>query len=231
MQEQAGIVEWKEDRAIFLIDKPISWTSFDVVRKLKHKLPYKKLGHAGTLDPLASGLLILCAGKRTKDIEQFQAQPKEYKGSIFLGATTPSYDLETEPENFQDISNLKEEAIRSAVETFRGQITQYPPVHSAVKIDGKRAYEAARQGKEVKMKSREVMIHEYEITNIELPLVHFRIKCSKGTYIRSLAHDLGQKLGVGGYLKRLIRTKIGDYRVEDAISPEQMVKTLSAEEK
>ena len=201
---------------VLLINKPLEWTSFNVVKKLKYKLKVKKIGHAGTLDPLATGLLILCTGKMTKQIERFQAQEKEYTGTFHLGQTTASYDLESKPENTKPISHLKEEDIIAATKNFIGNIEQTPPIFSAVKVDGQRAYKAARQGKSIQIKSRMVEITEFEITRINLPQIEFKVVCSKGTYIRSLANDFGKALGVGAYLSSLIRTRIGSYKLSDA---------------
>ncbi|WP_296621297.1 tRNA pseudouridine(55) synthase TruB [Marivirga sp.] len=201
---------------VLLIDKPLNWTSFDVVKKLKFALKVKKIGHAGTLDPLATGLLILCTGKMTKSIDKYQAQEKEYTGEFTLGYTTPSYDLETEPEFQKDANNIKIDDLKTTTQYFVGEIEQTPPIFSAVKSGGKRAYTLAREGKEVKLKSRVVTINEFEITDFQENKVSFRVRCSKGTYIRSLAHDFGEKLGVGAYLSALRRTKIGDFSVEDA---------------
>lgn len=212
------------DGHVILVDKPLEWTSFDVVKKLKYALNLKKVGHAGTLDPLATGLLILCSGKKTKVIEKYQGQDKEYTGTFVIGQTTPSYDLETEPTEAKDISFITNDMIRSTANSFIGEIDQTPPIFSAVKIDGKRAYNEARKGKEFKLKSRKVRIEEFEITGINLPEVSFRVVCSKGTYIRSLANDFGAELGVGGYLSSLRRTKIGDFSVEDA----KTIKELTA---
>lgn len=222
---------------ILLIDKPIRWTSFDAVNRVKRtilqellqgvadpaqrKILKKKLkvGHAGTLDPLATGLLILCTGPMTKRIESIQAQEKEYTGTITLGAVTPTYDLESAPEQLRSLEGITPEHILEAAKGFVGKIHQTPPAHSAVLIDGKRAYELARKGLEVAVKPREIEIKSFEINTIELPKVEFKVVCSKGTYIRSLAHDLGQKLGCGGYLSSLRRTRIGNYLVEDAEQP------------
>jgi len=201
--------------AVVLVDKPYRWTSFDVVNKLR-KFLHVKIGHAGTLDPLATGLLIICTGKLTKSIEGFQKQPKEYTGIIRLGATTPTYDLESEPQDFKETMHLTAADLQAATQKFTGDILQLPPQHSAIKKDGKRAYEYARAGKEVALKARPVTISAFELTKVELPEVHFRVACSTGTYIRSLAHDLGQELGCGGYLQELRRTKIGDFDVADA---------------
>jgi tRNA pseudouridine55 synthase len=203
---------------VLLIDKPLRWTSFDVVRKIRNTIRIKKVGHAGTLDPLATGLLIVCTGKFTKKINEYMAQEKEYTGTITLGAVTPTYDLESEPENFKPIEQITLEQIRTATQIFTGPILQVPPAHSAIKVDGKRVYELARKGKEVKLEPRPVTIYQFEITAKEDALLHFRVVCSTGTYIRSLAHDLGQELGCGAYLSSLCRTRIGDYRLEDASS-------------
>lgn len=205
---------------VLLINKPLRWTSFDVVNKLRYKLKTKKIGHAGTLDPLATGLLIICVGKMTKRIEEFMAQEKEYTGKFVIGQTTPSFDLETAVSEQRDISNISEEMVHSASKTFLGKIEQIPPVHSAIKIGGKRAYEFARQGKEIEMKAREVEIMKFEITSINLPEVSFRIICSKGTYIRSIARDFGNLLQVGAYLSELCRTRIGEYTLQAAVEPE-----------
>lgn len=209
---------------VLFVDKPLQWTSFDVVKKLKYALNLKKIGHAGTLDPLASGLLILCTGKKTKEIESFQNLEKEYTGTFILGQTTPSYDLETTPSNVVDFSHLTDSQITDTTREFIGDIEQTPPIFSAIKVDGKRAYNEARKGNEVIMKSRVVQITEFEITEINLPAVKFRVRCSKGTYIRSLANDFGQKLKVGAYLAELRRTKIGMYDVEDAATIEALTK-------
>ncbi|HWK05992.1 MAG TPA: tRNA pseudouridine(55) synthase TruB [Puia sp.] len=209
-----------EEGQVLLIDKPLHWTSFDVVRKIRNKVRIKKVGHAGTLDPLASGLLILCTGKFTKRINDYMAKEKEYTGHITLGATTPTFDLESEPENHKDTSAVTAAILQSVVSTFIGDISQVPPIHSAIKKDGIRVYELARQGKEVKMDPRPVTIKEFEITALELPVVHFRVVCSTGTYIRSLANDVGAALGCGGYLSCLRRTRIGEFRVENAMDME-----------
>jgi len=207
-----------EEGVVLLLDKPLTWTSFDVVRKVKNTLRVKKIGHAGTLDPLATGLLILCTGKKTKQIEQIQAQEKEYTGTIRLGETTPSFDLETAVDQTRPYEHLTEEQIREATLQFVGRIEQTPPLFSAVKIDGKRAYELARQGQEAEIKSKTVEIKAFELTRIALPDIDFRVVCSKGTYIRSLARDLGKALGSGGHLTRLVRTRIGEYQLADAFS-------------
>lgn len=208
---------------VLLINKPLRWTSFDVVKKLRGILKIKKIGHAGTLDPLATGLLILCTGKMTKSIDTFQAQEKEYRGKMILGQTTPSYDLETTPTPPQDISGVTEQMIQEVASQFTGTIEQVPPLHSAVKVDGKRAYKLARAGSEAKLKAREVTIGVFEITHIQLPEVGFRVVCSKGTYIRSLVHDVGQALGVGAYLSELCRIRIGDFLLKDAQTLEELI--------
>ncbi|MQP51299.1 MULTISPECIES: tRNA pseudouridine(55) synthase TruB [unclassified Flavobacterium] len=221
---------------VILIDKPLKWSSFQAVNKLKYalinelKLPKKfKIGHAGTLDPLATGLLIICTGKFTKRITEIQAQTKEYTGTIVLGATTPSYDLETEIDATFPITHISEALILENTKQFIGEIDQKPPVFSAIKKDGKRLYESARAGIEVEILARKTTIYEFEITRIELPEVDFRVTCSKGTYIRSLAFDFGLALQSGGHLSALRRTKIGDYDVENAISPDAFEKSLQNE--
>jgi tRNA pseudouridine55 synthase len=203
---------------LLLVNKPYKWTSFDVVGKLRNSFkPLKlKVGHAGTLDPLATGLLIICTGKMTKQIDTFQAEEKEYTGTMVLGATTPSYDMETEADQTFDTSNLTHELIRNACAQFTGDIQQYPPAHSAIKIDGERLYEKARRGEEVELRLRNVTISEFEITRIELPEVDFRVVCSKGTYIRSLVNDFGRALNNGAYLSKLTRTRSGNFKLADA---------------
>ena len=213
-----------QEGRVLLIDKPLNWTSFQVVNKIrwliKQQFSIKKIkvGHAGTLDPLATGLLILCTGKFTKKIETYQAQVKEYTGAITLGATTPSYDLESEIDEKFDISGISEADILKNTQQFLGEIQQQPPIFSALKKNGKRLYEYAREGSKIDIPSRAVTIKEFEITKIELPCIEFRIVCGKGTYIRSLAHDFGRSLNNGAHLSGLRRTKIGEFRVEDAIS-------------
>ncbi|WP_282079844.1 tRNA pseudouridine(55) synthase TruB [Aquimarina algiphila] len=207
---------------ILLIDKPLQWTSFQVVNKLRwlirkqFNIKKLKVGHAGTLDPLASGLLIICTGKFTKRIQEFQGQAKEYTGTIMLGATTPSYDLETEIDQTFSTDHISNESIQKVTTQFTGEIEQYPPIFSALKKDGKRLYEYAREGEAVEVSSRKITIDTFEITRIELPEVDFRVVCSKGTYIRSLAHDFGKALDSGAHLTVLRRTKIGSFSVEDA---------------
>jgi tRNA pseudouridine55 synthase len=210
---------------VILIDKPLNWSSFQAVNKLKYILKRKydlpkkfKIGHTGTLDPLATGLLIICTGKFTKKITEIQAQVKEYTGTIVLGATTPSYDLETEVDATFPTNHITEAIILETTNQFLGEIDQKPPVFSAIKKDGKRLYEHARAGEEVEIQSRKTTIYEFEITRVQLPEVDFRVKCSKGTYIRSLAYDFGLALQSGGHLSKLRRTKIGDYNVGNAVS-------------
>ena len=215
-----------EQGKVLLINKPLNWTSFDVVRKVRNLVKIKKVGHAGTLDPLATGLLIICTGKFTKRINEFMAREKEYTGSFTLGATTPTYDLESEPANFKPFDHLTEDEIKKATSLFTGEIMQVPPAHSAIKQQGKRVYELARQGKEVVLEPRKLLISEFEITDIALPVVSFRVVCSTGTYIRSLAHDFGQALGCGAYLSSLCRTRIGEFKNEDAMSMEEFEKTI-----
>jgi tRNA pseudouridine55 synthase len=209
-----------KEGGVILVDKPYKWTSFDAIHKIKI-MSKAKIGHCGTLDPLATGLLICCTGKFTKRISDYQKLPKEYTGIIHLGASTPTYDLESEPQNFKLFDHITPADVEAVVKQFTGDIMQLPPIHSAIKKDGKRAYELARAGKEIVLEPRAVTISEFEITAINLPEIHFRVACSTGTYIRSLANDVGQALGCGGYLQELRRTKIGDFNAEDALTPEQ----------
>jgi tRNA pseudouridine55 synthase len=218
---------------VLLIDKPLTWSSFQAVNKLKYilkrnfDLPKKfKIGHAGTLDPLASGLLIICTGKFTKKITEIQAQAKEYTGTFFIGATTPSYDLETEIDQTYPITHIDDTLIHQTVQQFLGEIDQKPPVFSAIKKEGIRLYEHARAGVEVEIASRKTTIYEFEITRIALPEIDFRVVCSKGTYIRSLAYDFGKAMHSGSHLTALRRTKIGDYNVENALTPEEFENTI-----
>ncbi|MFY0482714.1 tRNA pseudouridine(55) synthase TruB [Flavobacterium sp. PLA-1-15] len=222
------------DGQVILIDKPLHWTSFQAVNKLKYTLINKaglpkkfKIGHAGTLDPLASGLLIVCTGKFTKSISEIQGQAKEYTGTFYIGATTPSYDLETEIDQTFPTSHINEDLIHQTVKQFLGEIDQVPPIFSAIKKDGKRLYEHARAGEEVEIQSRKTTIYEFEITRIALPEIDFRVKCSKGTYIRSLAFDFGKAMESGSHLTALRRTKIGDYNVENGVSPETFVEQIT----
>jgi tRNA pseudouridine55 synthase len=210
------------DGRVLLIDKPYDWTSFDVVNKLRYKLKMKKIGHAGTLDPLATGLLIICTGKMTKRIEEFMGLEKEYTGKFVIGQTTPSFDLETEVSPAKDISHLTQSKLAEVAKTLTGKISQMPPMHSAIKIGGKRAYKFARQGQEVELQARPVEILVFDVTEFIAPEVSFRIVCSKGTYIRSIARDFGDALGVGAYLSHLCRTRIGPYLLSDAISVDEV---------
>ncbi|MDV7137989.1 tRNA pseudouridine(55) synthase TruB [Maribacter sp. TH_r10] len=217
---------------LLLIDKPMGWSSFQAVNKLKWAIRKKfqlkkiKIGHAGTLDPLATGLLLICTGKFTKKINDLQGQVKEYTGTITLGATTPSFDLETEVDQTFPIDHISDTLIQETTTGFIGEVEQVPPVFSALKKDGKRLYEYAREGKEVEIKKRQVTISEFEITQINLPEIEFRVVCSKGTYIRSLAHDFGKALQSGGHLSTLRRTKIGDYNVDIATDPNDFADML-----
>lgn len=207
---------------VLLINKPLKWTSFDVVNKLRNQLKIKKIGHAGTLDPLATGLLILCTGKFTKQIDTYQQQEKEYIGTFTLGQTTPSHDLETETTEPVSVVHLTEDQLEDCRKKFIGTISQIPPLHSAIKVEGKRAYELARKGVEHELKSREVLISEFN-WEVRLPVIHFSVVCSKGTYIRSLARDIGNELGVGAYLSSLCRIRIGNFKLEDAKTIEQLL--------
>ena len=220
---------------ILLIDKPLTWSSFQAVNKLKYLLKRKfdlpkkfKIGHAGTLDPLASGLLIVCTGKFTKKITEIQSQTKEYTGTILVGATTPSYDLETEIDATFPTEHISEALILKTTEQFLGEIDQKPPVFSAIKKDGKRLYEHAREGSEVEIATRKTTIYEFEITRIALPEIDFRVQCSKGTYIRSLAYDFGIALQSGAHLTALRRTKIGDFDVKNAVTPNDFEQQINA---
>ncbi|ANE53094.1 tRNA pseudouridine(55) synthase TruB [Flavisolibacter tropicus] len=213
---------------VLLIDKPLYWTSFDAVRKVRYLVKTKKVGHAGTLDPLASGLLIICTGKFTKKINEYMAQEKEYTGTITLGAITPTYDLESEPQDLKPVDHLTTAQIEDATKPFIGQIQQVPPIHSAIKKDGKRVYELARRGEDVKLEPRAITISAFDITKIDGPIIHFRVVCSTGTYIRSLANDFGAQLGCGGYLSSLRRTRIGNFSVEDAHSIEAFEQEIRA---
>lgn len=220
---------------ILLIDKPLTWSSFQAVNKLKYLLKRKfdlpkkfKIGHAGTLDPLASGLLIICTGKFTKKITEIQSQTKEYTGTILVGATTPSYDLETEIDATFPTEHISDTLILKTTEQFLGEIDQKPPVFSAIKKDGKRLYEHAREGSEVEIATRKTTIYEFEITRIALPEIDFRVQCSKGTYIRSLAYDFGIALQSGAHLTALRRTKIGDFDVKNAVTPNDFEQQIMA---
>ena len=217
---------------VLLIDKPLTWTSFQVVNKLRWEIRQRfnikkiKVGHAGTLDPLATGLLIICTGKQTKQIDTYQGQVKEYTGTFTLGGTTPSYDLETEIDNTFPTAHITEELLHETTKQFIGEIQQKPPIFSAIKKDGKRLYELARKGETIEIKERTVTVSSFEITKLKLPEVEFRIICSKGTYIRSIAFDYGKALNSGGYLSALRRTKIGNFSVDDAFSVEEFITNL-----
>jgi len=217
---------------VLLVNKPLTWTSFDVVNKLRYALKKKlgnkiKVGHAGTLDPLATGLLILCTGKMTKKIDEFTGMDKEYTGSFYIGGTTATYDSELEMNATFPIEHIDEQMLHTVAESFVGNIEQMPPIYSAIKIDGSAAYLSARKGEEVTMKARNVTIKEFELTKIEMPRVYFRVVCSKGTYIRSLAYDYGKALNSGAYLASLCRTKIGNFDVKDAMDVDTWVKEIT----
>lgn len=224
-----------ENGEVLLLDKPLQWTSFDVVNKvkwlLKKELGFKKIkvGHAGTLDPLATGLLIVCTGKKTKSIPEIQDQAKVYTGEFELGSVTPSYDLETEVEWKSDTQHLIREDLLKASQSLSGEMDQLPPIFSAKKINGKRAYDLARKGEKPEMKTKRIQVYDFAIKDVNLPTVGFEIQCSKGTYIRSLAHDFGEKLKVGAYLKSLRRTQIGSYQVKNALDIETLTKQIRAQ--
>ena len=227
---QTSLQDFFAEGQVLLVDKPLEWTSHDVVAKIRNAIRIKKVGHAGTLDPLATGLLILCTGKYTKRINEYMAQEKEYTGTITLGAETPTYDLESEPIHFKSTTFLSMEIIESAAKNFTGEIDQVPPKHSAIKQKGKPVYLMARKGKDVVLEPRKIFIKHFDITSFDNNesgcVVSFRVVCSTGTYIRSLAHDLGQHLGCGGYLSSLRRTRIGDYPVEDARTIESILEWI-----
>ncbi len=215
-----------EQGQVILIHKPMYWTSFDVVRKIRYLIKTKKVGHAGTLDPLATGMLIICTGKFTKKINEYMAQEKEYTGTITLGAITPTFDLESEPQNFKPIDHITIAQIEMTAQLFTGIIMQAPPIHSAIKKDGRRAYALARKGIEVKLEPRQITIYEFLIKEIDMPKVHFKVVCSTGTYIRSLANDFGEQLGCGGFLSSLCRTRIGSFLNSEAKTIEQFEKEI-----
>lgn len=215
-----------EEGRVILINKPLYWTSFDVIRKIRNTIKIKKVGHAGTLDPLATGLLIVCTGKFTKNINEYMAQEKEYTGTFTLGATTPTYDLESEPENFQSTDKITVETIIETTKKFTGEIMQVPPAHSAIKQKGKPVYLLARKGIDVKLEPRKVIIQQFEITNINLPQVSFKVVCTTGTYIRSLANDFGEALGCGAHLSSLCRTRIGNFSLADAVTMDEFIMTF-----
>ena len=213
---------------VMLVNKPLYWTSFDAVRKIRYLVQTKKVGHAGTLDPLATGLLIICTGKFTKRINEFMSQEKEYTGAITLGSVTPTYDLESKPQDHKPFDQILKNDLIEAAKHFTGTIMQTPPIHSAIKQDGKRVYELARKGIDVKMEPRAVTISSFEITKIEFPLVHFRVVCTTGTYIRSLANDFGEYLGCGGHLSALCRTRIGAFNLDDSFTIEEWEQKIGA---
>lgn len=216
-----------QEGKVLLIDKPLYWTSFDVIRKIRNLIRIKKVGHAGTLDPLATGLLIVCTGKYTKRINEYMAQEKEYTGTFTLGAITPTYDLESEPVEIKPYFNIDREQLKITAEKFTGHIMQIPPAHSAIKQNGKRVYELARKGEVVKLEPRPINISSFLITQYEAPIVYFKVVCSTGTYIRSLAYDFGQALNCGAYLSSLRRTRIGSFKVEDALIPQSFETLLT----
>jgi len=217
---------------ILLFDKVLNWTSFDVVNKVRYELCRKlgikkmKVGHAGTLDPLATGMIILCTGKATKKIESIQAQEKEYLATIKIGATTPSFDLETEEDSRNNYSHVTKEMLETTIQQFIGEIDQVPPVFSAVKVKGKRAFDYARNGEEVKLQAKKIVIHKIEIEEIDLPIIKIRVNCGKGTYIRALARDIGERLKCGAYLTALERTRIGDFELKDAFTVDYFLENI-----
>jgi tRNA pseudouridine55 synthase len=229
MQQQ--VKDYFSEGQMLLVDKPLNWTSHDVVAKIRNSIRIQKVGHAGTLDPLATGLLILCTGKFTKKINEYMAREKEYTGTITLGAVTPTYDLESEPEKFNDASFVTEELIREKTSLFVGEIEQVPPAFSAIKQKGKPVYLLARKGKEVVLEPRKILISLFEITSVEdlgtkNPILHFKVVCSTGTYIRSLAHDFGKALGCGAYLSSLCRTRIGEFELSQAKSLDEIIEWI-----
>lgn len=229
MINDPSIREQFEQGKVLLIDKPLTWTSFNVVSKIRSAIRIKKVGHAGTLDPLATGLLIVCTGKFTKRINEFMGQEKEYMATFTLGARTPTYDLESEPMDFRSLDGLTETALRQAVLGFTGDILQVPPIHSAIKQKGKPVYLAARKGQDVVLEPRPVTIRAFDVLGVRFPEVDVRIVCTTGTYIRSLANDLGAALGCGGYLSALRRTRIGDSRVEEALQLTEFLESIRSQ--
>ncbi len=221
-----------QEGEVLLVDKPLGWTSFDVVNKLRYSIKKSlglkkiKVGHAGTLDPLATGLLIICTGRKTKEIESLVTQEKEYTGSMLLDQHRPSLDLETEIEKHYDLGKIEIEDIQCAAKKFSGEILQEAPAYSAKRINGRKSYELARSGQEVELRRHLIEIYEFDLENIKLPQIDFRLRCSKGTYVRSLARDLGKELGVGGVLSSLRRTRVGDYKIEDSYALEELVKLI-----
>ena len=229
MSEVPQAADVPDEGEMILIDKPLTWTSFDVVKKLKWACKFKKIGHAGTLDPLATGLLILCTGKKTKQIDTYQAQEKEYEGTLVLGKTTPSVDLETEFDQELPVDHISQDALAAAARQLTGVLQQFPPIYSAVRVGGERLYKKARRGESVEIKPREVTVKSFEVTTDDFPNIHFRIVCSKGTYIRSLVRDFGQILESGAYLSALRRTRIGDFSVSDSIPMDEFIQKKRAE--
>ena len=215
---------------VLLMNKPLTWTSFQLVKKVKWLIRAKKVGHAGTLDPLATGLLVICTGKKTKTIETIQAAEKEYTGTFYIGATTPSFDLETERDAEFDISHITEEKVREVFQQHIGEIMQVPPMHSAVKLNGQRAYKLARRGEMAELRPKPLVIKTFELTRYALPEVDVRVVCSKGTYIRVLAHEFGEKLGTGAYLSSLCWTRIGEYTLDKALDPLEFSLQLSVQQ-
>jgi len=215
-----------QEGQVLLINKPLHWTSADVARKIRNQVKIKKVGHAGTLDPLATGLLILCTGKFTKRINEFMSQEKEYTGSFTLGAVTPTYDLESEPEDPRDFMHITTAQIKAATAQFAGEIAQVPPIYSAIKTKGQRAYALARRGEDVELQPRKIIIREFEIISVQLPRVEFRVVCSTGTYIRSLANDFGKVLGCGAYLSSLCRTRIGAFNLSESMTLEKALEDI-----
>ncbi len=218
-----------DEGEVILIDKPLTWTSFDVANKIKRGCKIKKIGHAGTLDPLATGLLILCTGKKTKEIDRYQAQEKEYEGIFVLGKTTPSVDLETDFDKEWPIDHLTEDQLAEAAFKLTGEISQIPPIYSAVRVDGERLYKKARRGEEVEIKPRQVTVSTFEIETANFPEISFRVVCTKGTYIRSLVRDFGTLAGSGAYLKKLVRTRIGNFSLSEAHQLPDFIKQKRAE--
>ncbi len=218
-----------EEGRVILIDKSLHWTSFDVIRKLRGLIKIKKIGHAGTLDPLATGLLIICTGKFTKKINDYMSQEKEYTGTFTLGAITSTYDLESKPQDFKEVGNISIDILKETTKQFMGEISQVPPIHSAIKQAGKPVYLLARKGVDVKLEPKKITIYEFEITKVELPLVSFRVVCKTGTYIRSLANDFGTALGCGAYLSSLCRTRIGAFTLGQSASIDQLMQQMKIE--
>ncbi|GHB75904.1 tRNA pseudouridine(55) synthase TruB [Persicitalea jodogahamensis] len=229
MRQNPQNSEAPDEGELILIDKPLTWTSFDVVKKLKWGCKFKKIGHAGTLDPLATGLLILCTGRMTKQIDSYQAQEKEYEGTLVLGKTTPSVDLETDFDQEFPTEHITKEDLANCARQLTGTLQQLPPIYSAVRVDGERLYKKARRGETVEIKPREVTVSLFEVNSENFPEVQFRIICSKGTYVRSLVRDFGQLLNSGAYLSALRRTRIGEYRVDEASQLEEFIQKKRAD--